>query len=402
MSNIARWSFERKDKNVLLVNELIDDRPNEPIEIAKILIVEDDEPTLLALSESLVNEGFICRPFADPKDAVEYAVTHNDYVAILTDIKMPGMSGLELLGQLRRAPEPMRSKPVVVVSGNATREDIQELLRLGAREFLDKPIDIDRLLETLKAIAAEARDGATRDFGSAAPELNPEHARLIKLLAHETRTPLNAVIGFSSLLLDPNLQYDRLEVVSLANLIHNAGEELLKKVNLILGTMTTSMKGTASYRPTLARRLISAALDCPGVLSGQKTHHLKVEDHTALKQWNINLSATVDALEQILLNALAYSTNGSTVTVTARDGGDAVILEVSDEGSGMTDEQARRALSLFSKADHSQVAIEGGLGLGLPFAKGQIEAQGGTLTIISPKHGGTMVRLTIPSAEPST
>ncbi len=369
------------------------------VDIAKVLIIEDDEATLIALSEALIDEGFICRPFVDPNDAIDYALENDDYVAIVSDIKMPGMTGLELIDELRKGPEPMCRTPVIFVSGNATKDDIQEALRLGAHKFLDKPINVDDLLFTLRNIAKEAMNALvdSSDVEESGPD--DENRQLIELLAHETRTPLNAVIGFSSLLLEPNLQYKPTDILMMAKLINEAGEELTKKVNLILGTMTTSLEGGSKLEPTLAQQVISETLDRTEIKDRSEGKVIKIDNQTGNRLWCINPRGTADALEQIVLNALKYTPDVTEITITAKSGKNELMLEVSDRGVGMTKKQATRALNMFSKSDPSKIAIDNGLGLGLPFAKRKVEMQGGKLQIRSFERSGTMVRMTIPDTQ---
>lgn len=369
------------------------------IDIAKVLIIEDDEATLIALSEALLDEGYICRPFVNPNDAIEYALEHDDYVAIVSDIRMPGMTGLELIDKLRKGPEPMCRTPVIFVSGNATKDDIQEALRLGASKFLDKPINVDDLLFTLRNITQDAMNSLvdSRDIEDTGP--NDENKQLIKLLAHETRTPLNAVIGFSSLLLEPSLKYEPSDILMMAKLINEAGEELIKKVNLILGTMTASQEPRSNIEPSLARQVISETLERAGIQGRSDQKVLTIDDQTNNRLYCINPRGTADALEQIVLNALKYTPEKTEIKISAKSGHNELVLEVSDRGVGMTKAQATRALNMFSKSDPSQIAVDNGLGLGLPFAKRKVEMQGGKIQIRSSVRGGTMVRITIPDAQ---
>ncbi len=368
------------------------------IDIAKVLIIEDDEATLIALSEALIDEGFICRPFVDPNDAIKYALEHDDYVAIVSDIKMPGMTGLELIDELRKGPEPMCTTPVIFVSGNATKDDIQEALRLGASKFLDKPINVDDLIFTLRNIAKETMNSLVdaSDVEDNGPD--DENRQLIELLAHETRTPLNAVIGFSSLLLEPNLKYEPTDILMMAKLINEAGEELIKKVNLILGTMATSVESGPDVEPTLAQQVISETLERAEIQARSEGKVLTVDNQTGNRLWHINPRGTADALEQIVLNAIKYTPETTEILISAKCGNDELLLEVSDRGVGMSKKQAIRALNMFSKSDPSKIAIDNGLGLGLPFAKRKIEMQKGKLQIRSSERGGTMVRMAIPDA----
>ncbi|NQY60126.1 response regulator, partial [Cognatishimia sp.] len=82
-----------------------------PIELSTIVLVEDDEDTLVALSDALVDEGLVCRPFARPEDALEYISEGGDCSALVTYIKMPKMSGLQLVSKLRDLPNPTSETP---------------------------------------------------------------------------------------------------------------------------------------------------------------------------------------------------------------------------------------------------------------------------------------------------
>jgi two-component system, cell cycle sensor histidine kinase PleC len=122
-------------------------------------------------------------------------------------------------------------------------------------------------------------------------------------------------------------------------------------------------------------------------------------------QVDIVLWADERALRQILLNLLAnaikFSDERSTVTLRlALEGADTVILEVEDCGIGMTVEEQERALQPFGQAKPAMTREYEGTGLGLPIAKGLVEAHGGTLTIRSRPGSGTTVRISLPIEAP--
>ena len=72
------------------------------------------------------------------------------------------------------------------------------------------------------------------------------------------------------------------------------------------------------------------------------------------------------------------------------------MLEVEDRGIGMTEQEITRALQPFGQATSATTRTHGGTGLGLPIAKGLVEAHGGTLVIESTPGRGTMVRIAVP------
>ncbi len=114
----------------------------------RVLIVDDDPGLRLALSKALTRKGVdvIDLSGGEPAlDALKTGVARAGRVDVcVLDLKMPGMGGLEVL---RRTPH--RRVPVVVLTGHGTVPDAVEAMRLGAQNFLQKPIDADILLPVL-------------------------------------------------------------------------------------------------------------------------------------------------------------------------------------------------------------------------------------------------------------
>jgi DNA-binding NtrC family response regulator len=111
-----------------------------------ILIVDDDPGTLDSLSRAFALEGYVTLTAGSAERAIE-RLGEEQVDAILTDVVMPRTDGIELLRQLKeRAP----AIPVIVMSGQATLEAAIEATRLGALDFVEKPVGLDRLLLTLR------------------------------------------------------------------------------------------------------------------------------------------------------------------------------------------------------------------------------------------------------------
>ena len=108
-----------------------------PDERAKILLVEDEEGLRELLKASLGRLGHQVRACATAENALESLATFDPDV-VLTDLKLPGMSGEALLQKLKQA---RPSLPVVVLSGFGKAKDIVEVIRSGAEDYLSKPVD---------------------------------------------------------------------------------------------------------------------------------------------------------------------------------------------------------------------------------------------------------------------
>jgi len=120
----------------------------------RILVVEDDPVSAAYVLHVLRNRGgFTVTHAADPQDALHQA-TAARWDLVLTDVEMPGMTGIELLGQLRdRAPQ----LPVAVLTAHPSVDYAVQALRNSADEFLEKPIQPDRLVAVVAGLVAKRR-----------------------------------------------------------------------------------------------------------------------------------------------------------------------------------------------------------------------------------------------------
>jgi two-component system nitrogen regulation response regulator NtrX len=114
--------------------------------MAKVLIVDDEASIREAIRQLFAYEGHEVLLASDGPEALELQSRHSPDVTFL-DVKMPGMDGLEALGRIREGdPHAL----VVMISGHGTIDTAVEATRRGAYDFLEKPLDSDRLLLTLR------------------------------------------------------------------------------------------------------------------------------------------------------------------------------------------------------------------------------------------------------------
>ena len=112
----------------------------------KILIIDDERGIRNTMKEILEFEGHEVAVAADGKEGIEAAL-HNQFDAIFCDIKMPGMDGIEVLEKLKA--EGCESE-IIMISGHGDIDTAVKCIRLGSYDFIQKPLDLNRILITLK------------------------------------------------------------------------------------------------------------------------------------------------------------------------------------------------------------------------------------------------------------
>lgn len=114
----------------------------------KILIIDDERSIRRALGEILEFEGFEVSDAEDGKQGLEL-IEKIDFDLVFCDIKMPGMDGMEVLDFIHASHADI---PVVMISGHGTIETAVEAIKKGAFDFIEKPLDLNRILVTLKNV----------------------------------------------------------------------------------------------------------------------------------------------------------------------------------------------------------------------------------------------------------
>ena len=150
----------------------------------RVLIIDDDPALLEALPETLrLRMGGVTVDTADSAAAALERITNREYDAIVTDIKMPGMDGLELLAEIRtRRPD----TPTLIITGHGENELVVRALRGGAADFIQKPIDRDYFVASLyRAIREHVLNRQAKDRKEALESYAQELERLVERLERE-------------------------------------------------------------------------------------------------------------------------------------------------------------------------------------------------------------------------
>ena len=115
-----------------------------------LLLVEDKDSFRRLLTQALADSAWAVRAVPDPQEALR-ALAEQPFHVLVTDLRLPGMSGLELIRRARLAQPSLR---VVLMSAFGEPKDIVEAMRLGADDFLPKPFDLDAFLALLDRLRA--------------------------------------------------------------------------------------------------------------------------------------------------------------------------------------------------------------------------------------------------------
>lgn len=141
----------------------------------QVLVADDQAANLMVLRKLLEKAGHRAHIVSDSEDVLD-ALESQAFDAVITDLHMPGASGLELIKQAAFMEAGRRRTPFIVLTADATEKARQECERAGVFAYLTKPIVVEKLLEKLAAIAEGAQPGAAAGQGG---PVEVEHDRSV-------------------------------------------------------------------------------------------------------------------------------------------------------------------------------------------------------------------------------
>jgi signal transduction histidine kinase len=372
---------------------------------ADILFVEDNDDLRENTTLLLQMEGYTVIGAHDGRLALDLVETGIQPDLIISDIIMPRMDGYQFFEAVRRHHPHLRPVPFIFLTARGSRRDIAIGRLLGADDYLVKPFDSTELLIAVKnklRRAAEMREVAHETL---------IHARrtLIQLLAHELRTPLTYVSGGFALLADelerqqPGLLTEDIRVS--LELIRSGTQRLNRLAeHAALYAQIASGQVASQVQSASARlNLIFLVHDALSLLADLTQEHTIALQYAQPGSEVICVTGLrgllVTAISEVVRNAVQHSPAGSTITIVLDHTETQAVLTVADQGTGIDEKQQMMIWDLLIQLERPAGDYQG-VGLGLPLAKGIVEAHNGIIDLSSAPGTGTQVTIRLPLVPP--
>ncbi len=366
----------------------------------RVLVVDDETGMRLAIARVL--STFTVRPGDDDATIsfeVQTAETGEEALEriaeavpdiLLLDLKLPGISGLDVLRQVNERGLPTLT---VMITAYATLETAIDATKQGAHDFLPKPFTPDELRVAVRRVVKHLV--VQRQARRLVEEKRQVRFQFISVLGHELKAPLAAIEGFLQILKDGSAGTDPA-----------VQQQIVERALARSGGM---------------RRLIAELLDLTRIESGKKRREFTVVDVRDIAQVALDGVAAAAAGRQIALalhapdrvpvvadrgeleilfnnlvsNAVKYNRDGGRVDVTIEltDGG--FRIGVADTGIGLSPEDASRLFQEFVRIKNDKTRTIPGTGLGLSIVKKLAQLYGGDVTVQSEPGVGSRFTVTL-------
>jgi signal transduction histidine kinase len=421
--------------------------------VTDILVVDDNARNLLAIDAALGDFAGRVVKAKSGEDALR-ALLRQDFAVILLDVQMPGLDGFET-ARLIRTRDRCRHTPIIFVTAfDQKRDEVLRGYQLGAVDFLFKPItpeilkakvaafvelrkhvaeiarqakllreherrEQEDLLEeerrrweadTLRKIAEEQaaraeqlalmvaeREKAQAQLTRAVHELELADQRkneFLATLAHELRTPLSPIaLGVDSL---GELCPQDDEVARVLGAMRRQSRHLVRLVDDLLEVSRISRGKIQLQRTPLALAdIIEQAAQMCKPLIEDRAHSLRIEECGQTLYVDGDRVRITQVIANLLTNAARYTPPGGRISLRCRKHDAEVVIEVTDNGRGMTQELMGRVFDIFEQGESGEESS--GLGIGLSLVKHLVALHGGRVEALSAGPGlGSTFRVTLP------
>lgn len=218
-------------------------------------------------------------------------------------------------------------------------------------------------------------------------------------MSHELLTPLNHVIGFSSMI-EMKIEDNKEEALEYLGHVKSSGETLLKLLKRVLEIVRLTSGESSRDRDNVdITAAIAKEVEMAQEDAAAREVTLSYQRPSAPIYAFINEHELRFALQELIDNAIKFNSPGGLVSVAARRENSRLMIRVSDTGKGMTREVASAALGLFTPGASVDRGSKVPIGLGITFAAFFARAYGGNFAVESGKDVGTAIILKLPCGE---
>jgi len=356
----------------------------------KILVIEDTKSIRESLKDILTFEGMDAIVAENGQEGIDKAKKYLPDL-ILCDVMMPIKDGYQVFNELRQSIN-LKSIPFIFLTAKANSDNVREGMILGADDYITKPFNSDLLLKSIKIRLKKEKERKLTEK----QKFNELQYNITSAIPNELLKPLNNIIGFSGIILDPNYKVNEAELKEFATSINESGNRILSTVKkFIYYTEVELLLNNKENIDILKSEVtqkgsIILANQCT-IIAKKYNRITDLKLKSGLFNAKISLSHFEIIIENILDNAFKFSCDGEAVIIDIQKDDTHVHITIIDNGLGM-DAKTIEVIGAFSYFDRS-VLEQKGLGLSLITSINLINFYNGKISCGLNKVKGTSIKM---------
>lgn len=228
-------------------------------------------------------------------------------------------------------------------------------------------------------------------------KLEQDKQKFLQHVSHDLKTPLASIYEGSGLLVDEVVGKLNSEQAEIARILHSRGAHLSRLIEELLDySRLNSQKSSLNIERTDLETLINQVLNRYTIQFKSKAIILKKELEPII--FFVDREKMEVIIDNLLSNAVKYSPKNSQITISSKLQNDTVLLEISDQGPGIAEDEQNHVFDLFFKGRSARDTKIQGSGVGLAIAMDYVQSHGGTLQVDASFKGGARFSVLLPLA----
>jgi PAS domain S-box-containing protein len=288
--------------------------------------------------------------------------------------------------------------PLINIERKVTLENGKSIyLNVNRAPMFDENNNLVGIVGVMDDITTRVEsEKALLDTKKTLEESNKQKDKLFSIIAHDLRSPFNGMLGFIEILSEEYPDLSEEEKISFIKNIQTSLKDLLALIDNLL-TWARSNLNREDYNPRdiSMSEIINPVMRSYSIVAANK----KINIHSSVEE-NLVLFADPDMLETVIRNlvsnAIKFTRPGGKISINGYQKDQLIIVEVADEGVGMSQEVANNLFKLDANVTSRGTNNEKGTGLGLIICKNFVEKHGGTIFVKSELNKGTVVSFNLP------
>jgi two-component system, sensor histidine kinase and response regulator len=380
-----------------------------------IVLIVDDVPRNLEILGSLLSDaGFEISVATSGMQAIT-AANAAPPALILMDVSMPEMDGYAACERLKANPLTAEI-PVIFLTAHSGESEILRGFEAGGVDYVTKPFKTPELLaRILTHLELNRSRERIMQQNHELKEMNEKLAlseeslrlansmkdKFLSILAHDLRNPVSSFYQITDIILTGDYRLDEETKHNFLKLLHESASGLRDLLENLL-TWARSQTGRIDFKPyqhhLAPAALESASLIAPNARQKSITIHSEIADDV-MAYFDDNMVGTI--FRNLISNAIKFTNEGGTITLSAENQGDFLAVSVSDTGIGLTVADLGKLFRI--DVPHTSIGTgkEKGTGLGLILCREFAERHGGTIRAKSESKKGSVFTFTLPKSGPA-
>lgn len=330
----------------------------------RILFIDDEEIVLRSCRRIFAGADYEIDTALSGEEGLSKAI-NQDYDLVVTDLKMPGIGGMEVLTRLRKV---RPDTTVIIFTGYASVDTAREALKNGAFDYIPKPFTPEEIREVIKN-ALEARAGKQRTM-----------LDLMAIVSHELKSPVSALHTTASTLYKGYFgQLSPEQMKILETIIRNCEylEDIIRSY-LDLSRMELNQLDSFKEEIYFVKDVVEDVLTLPEIADNTKKMAM-VRNFSGDVRINGDPRLLKILVRNLISNAIKYGNEGTEVKLGLEVKNSEMIFSVYNQGVGINPEDGQRLFRKFERLKQKGTEGVKGSGLGLYICKKIVDSHGGRI-----------------------